>query len=89
MRAGRVQAHLPTLLAEVPEAPAYLTALIEAKVAAEHGGYEGPALDGVRADFEALHAVLDAAQSGSALPEHGSAYDALDEFVVRRRTLHG
>lgn len=89
MRSGRVQAHLPTLLDEVPQAPAYLTTLIEAKVAAEHGGYEGPALEGVRADFEALHAVLDAAQSGSALPGQGSAYDALDEFVVRRRTLHG
>lgn len=87
MRSGTVQAHLPTLLAEVPEAPPYLAALIEAKAAAEHGGYEGPAVGGVRADFEALHAVLDGARSASALPEHGSAYDALDEFVVRRRAL--
>lgn len=86
MRSGEVQAHLPTLLAEVPEAPPYLAALIEAKVAAEHGGYAGPPLGGVRADIEALHAVLDAAQAGSALPEQVSAYDALDEFVVRRRT---
>ncbi|MCX4961910.1 nucleotidyltransferase domain-containing protein [Streptomyces virginiae] len=86
MRSGRVQAHLPTLLAEVPEAPPYLAALIEAKVAAEHGGYLGPPLGGVRADIEALHAVLDAAQAVSALPEQVSAYDALDEFVVRRRT---
>ncbi|MFB7181678.1 DNA polymerase beta superfamily protein [Streptomyces sp. NPDC056257] len=87
MRSGTVQAHLPTLLAEVPEAPPYLAALIEAKVAAEHGGYEGPALEGVRADFEALHAVLDTAQSASALPEHASAYEALDALVVRRRVL--
>ncbi|MEY2226697.1 MULTISPECIES: DNA polymerase beta superfamily protein [Streptomyces] len=87
MRSGQVQAHLPTLLAEVPEAPPYLAALIEAKVAAEHGGYVGPPLGGVRADIEALHAVLDAAQAVSALPEQVSAYDALDEFVVRRRTL--
>ncbi|MGW6574617.1 nucleotidyltransferase domain-containing protein [Streptomyces sp. NPDC054945] len=87
MRSGEVQAHLPTLLAEVPEAPPYLASLIEAKVAAEHGGYAGPPLDGVREDIEALHVVLDAAQAVSALPEHVSAYDALDEFVVRRRTV--
>ncbi|MFG2489349.1 MULTISPECIES: DNA polymerase beta superfamily protein [Streptomyces] len=87
MRSGEVQAHLPTLLAEVAEAPPYLAALIEAKVAAEHGGYVGPPLGGVRADIEALHTVLDAAQAVSALPEQVSAYDALDEFVVRRRTL--
>ncbi|MGW6983753.1 nucleotidyltransferase domain-containing protein [Streptomyces sp. NPDC054932] len=89
MRSAEVQAHLPTLVAEVPEAPGYLADLIEAKVAAEHGGYEGPGTDRVREDFEALHAVLDLAQSGSALPEQGSAYDALDEFVVRRRELLG
>ncbi|MFJ8015330.1 DNA polymerase beta superfamily protein [Streptomyces sp. NPDC096339] len=89
MRSGEVQAHLPTLLGEVAEAPPYLGALIEAKVAAEHGGYQGPDLVGVRGDFEALHAVLDAAQAASALPEWASAYDALDELVVRRRTQHG
>lgn len=89
MRSGEVQAHLPTLSGEVAEAPPYLAALIEAKVAAEHGGYEGPEPGAVREDFEALHAVLDAAQAASALPEQVSAYDALDEFVVRRRTRHG
>ncbi|MET9602197.1 nucleotidyltransferase domain-containing protein [Streptomyces sp. NPDC006459] len=89
MRTAEVQAHLPTLLAEVPQAPPYLADLIEAKVAAEHGGYEGPALDAVREDFRVLHAVLDAAQAASALPGQGSAYDALDAFVVRRRTLRG
>ncbi|WP_405425781.1 DNA polymerase beta superfamily protein [Streptomyces erythrochromogenes] len=85
MRSAEVQAHLPTLLAEVPEAPPYLAGLIEAKVAAEHGGYEGPPVAAVREDFEALHAVLEAAQSATALPAHGSAYDALDAYVVRRR----
>ncbi|MFE2168987.1 DNA polymerase beta superfamily protein [Streptomyces sp. NPDC059447] len=89
MRSGEVQAHLPTLLGEVAEAPAYLGTLIEAKVAAEHGGYEGPDTVRVRGDFEALHAVLDAAQAASALPEQASAYDALDELVVRRRTATG
>ncbi|MEC4575551.1 nucleotidyltransferase domain-containing protein [Streptomyces virginiae] len=85
MRSAEVQAHLPTLLAEVPEAPTYLAALIEAKTAAEHGGYEGPPVAAVREDFEALHAVLDTARAATALPEHGSAYDALDAFVIRRR----
>lgn len=89
MRSAEVQAHLPTLLAEVPEAPGFLADLIEAKVAAEHGAYRGPAVGGVREHFEALHGVLDAAQEASGLPEHGSAYDALDEFVVRRRALEG
>ncbi|WP_030720111.1 hypothetical protein [Streptomyces sp. NRRL F-2580] len=55
--------------------------------AAEHGSYERPARRRVRADFEALHAVLDTTQSVSTLPEHASAYEALDAFVVRRRTL--
>ncbi|MFG2982651.1 DNA polymerase beta superfamily protein [Streptomyces sp. NPDC048258] len=86
MRSAEVQAHLPTLLAEVPEAPGRLGELIEAKVAAEHGAYEGPAVDRVREEFEALHGVLDAAQEASALPEYASAYDVLDEFVVRRRS---
>ncbi|MEU9235924.1 nucleotidyltransferase domain-containing protein [Streptomyces subrutilus] len=87
MRSAEVQAHLPTLLGEVPEAPGLLAGLIEAKTAAEHRAYEGPAVGGVREHFEALHGVLDAAQEASGLPEYGSAYDALDEFVVRRRAL--
>ncbi|MER5870943.1 nucleotidyltransferase domain-containing protein [Streptomyces sp. NPDC002044] len=88
MRSGEVQAHLPTLLDEVPEAPGYPVALIDAKAAAEHGGYGscgGPAPQTLRRDFEALHAVLDAARGACALPEQPTAYDALDEFVVRRR----
>ncbi|WP_327363152.1 nucleotidyltransferase domain-containing protein [Streptomyces sp. NBC_01296] len=89
MRAGEIQAHLPTLLGDVRESPAYLADLIEAKVAAEHGPAAGT--DGSRAqrDFEALHAVLEAAQAASALPTQVSAYDALDDLVVRRRRLDG
>ncbi|MFF3214078.1 DNA polymerase beta superfamily protein [Streptomyces sp. NPDC002886] len=85
MRSARVQAHLPTLLGEVPEAPGYLAGLIEAKAEAEHGAAAG--IDGgrVERDFEALHGVLEAAQDASRLPEHADAFDALDEFVVRRR----
>ncbi|MFJ7268573.1 DNA polymerase beta superfamily protein [Streptomyces sp. NPDC099050] len=85
MRSARVQAHLPTLLEEVPEAPDYLAGLIEAKAEAEHGAAAG--IDGgrVERDFEALHGVLEAARAASRLPEHADAFDALDEFVVRRR----
>lgn len=39
----------------------------------------------VERDFEALHGVLEAARAASRLPEHADAFDALDEFVVRRR----
>ncbi|WP_031075671.1 DNA polymerase beta superfamily protein [Streptomyces sp. NRRL S-118] len=85
MRAGEVQAHLPTLLAAV-DAPAYLPELIEAKAAAEHGP-AGGAVDTarVRADVEALHTALDEAQAGSSLPDAPVAYDALHDFVVRVR----
>ncbi|MGG8406024.1 nucleotidyltransferase domain-containing protein [Streptomyces sp. 12297] len=85
MRAGEVQAHLPTLLGLVPEAPGHLAELIEAKVDAEHGPYDGPGADRLAADYEALHAVLDAAQAATRLPAEPSAFDALDAFVVRVR----
>ncbi|MCF3121590.1 nucleotidyltransferase domain-containing protein [Streptomyces arenae] len=84
MRSGTVVAHLPTLLGEVPEAPAHLPELVAAKAEAEHGG---AAVDRARvaADVERLHALLDAAQADSALPGVHSAYDALDDLVVRVR----
>ncbi|MFE4634344.1 DNA polymerase beta superfamily protein [Streptomyces sp. NPDC056773] len=85
MRSARVEAHLPTLLDEVPEAPGYLAGLIEAKVEAEHGAATGVDAARVERDFEALHGVLEAAQGASLLPEHADAFDALDELVVRRR----
>lgn len=85
MRSARVQAHLPTLLEEVPEAPGYLAGLIEAKAEAEHGAASGIDAGRVERDFEALHGVLEAAQGASRLPEHADAFEALDEFVVRRR----
>ncbi|WP_430625613.1 hypothetical protein [Streptomyces sp. NBC_01264] len=69
----------------VPQAPACLAGLIEAEHGAEHGAAAG--IDGgrVERDVEALHGVLEAAQAASRLPEHVDAFDALDEFVVRRR----
>ncbi|MGW5423382.1 nucleotidyltransferase domain-containing protein [Streptomyces sp. NPDC003943] len=87
MRTGEVQAHLPTLAAEVPEAPARLPGLIAAKAAAEHGA-AGPDIAGVadvRAEVERLHAVLDAAQAASALRGEADGREALGEFVVRLR----
>ncbi|MFH8774659.1 DNA polymerase beta superfamily protein [Streptomyces sp. NPDC017958] len=83
MRSGEVQAHLPTLL-ELVDAPGYLTELIAAKAEREHRTAD---IEHVRveADVERLHAVLDAAQAASALPDAPSAYDALHDFVVRVR----
>jgi predicted nucleotidyltransferase len=83
MRTGRVEAHLPTLLDAVA-APSYLPALIEAKAEAEHGGAD-LAPERAAADIQALHAVLDAAQAGTALPDETGAHDALHDLVVRAR----
>ncbi|WP_093801533.1 DNA polymerase beta superfamily protein [Streptomyces sp. Wb2n-11] len=84
MRSGEVQAHLPTLLAQV-DAPAYLGELIAAKAEAEHGAAPGPDRDRLREDVDALHAVLDAAQAASRLPAEAAAYEQLDDLVVRAR----
>ncbi|MFI6015768.1 DNA polymerase beta superfamily protein [Streptomyces sp. NPDC051243] len=83
MRAGEVQAHLPTLLEQV-DAPAYLPELIAAKAEQEHGAAD---VDHARvaADIERLHGELDEAQTASALPDAPSVYDALHAFVVRAR----
>ncbi|MFE9609148.1 DNA polymerase beta superfamily protein [Streptomyces sp. NPDC006012] len=85
MRSGEVQAHLPTLLADLgAEAPRCLPDLIAAKARHEHGDAD---VDHARvaADVERLHAVLDEAQAASALPAAPSAHDALHDFVVRVR----
>ncbi|MFD4989952.1 DNA polymerase beta superfamily protein [Streptomyces sp. NPDC058374] len=81
MRAGEVQAHLPTL----PEAPARLRGLIAAKAEAEHGPAD-PALR-ITAEGETarLHAVLDEAEAASALPDAPSGRAALHDLVVRAR----
>ncbi|MDL2081013.1 nucleotidyltransferase domain-containing protein [Streptomyces sp. GXMU-J15] len=84
MRTGEVQAHLPTLLGEVPEAPGYLPELIAAKAAREHGD-AGVDHARVAADVERLHGVLDEAQAASALPDAPTGYDALHDLVVRIR----
>ncbi|MBW5482991.1 nucleotidyltransferase domain-containing protein [Streptomyces bambusae] len=85
MRTGAVQAHLPTLLREIPQAPAYLAELIEAKTAAEHAPAEGPQRAALEADVQALHQALDEAQATTRLPAEPGAHAALDAFVVRVR----
>ncbi len=89
MRAGEVEADLRELLARVPEAPSYLPALMHAKATQEHAGLDGVAgrPDDVRlaADVQRLHAVLDAAQESSTLPDRPSAGDALHDLLVRAR----
>ncbi|MFD6314516.1 nucleotidyltransferase domain-containing protein [Streptomyces nigra] len=83
MRGGGIEAHLPTLL-EAVDAPAYLPELITAKAEREHGD-AGVEHARVAADVERLHAVLDEAQTDSALPDAPSVHDALHAFVVRIR----
>ncbi|MFJ3906757.1 DNA polymerase beta superfamily protein [Streptomyces sp. NPDC090025] len=87
MRAGEIQAHLPTLAGEVPEAPARLPGLIAVKADAEHGAADVP-LDAVTAEIERLHQVLDAAQQASALRAEAPVADALHDLVVRVRLAH-
>ncbi|WP_225803221.1 DNA polymerase beta superfamily protein [Streptomyces sp. NK15101] len=87
MRSGEVQAHLPTLVGEVAEAPARLPELVAAKTEAEHGRAEVDP-EAVRAETEALHAVLDEAQAASGLPESVRVHDALHDLVVRVRLEH-
>ncbi|GGN43337.1 nucleotidyltransferase domain-containing protein [Streptomyces fuscichromogenes] len=84
MRSGEVQAHLPTLIGEVPEAPGHLPELIAAKSEREHGK---AAVEHARveSDVERLHVLLDEAQNGSALPDAPTAHDALHDLVVRVR----
>ncbi|WMX47762.1 nucleotidyltransferase domain-containing protein [Streptomyces roseicoloratus] len=84
MRSGEIQAHLPTLAAEVPEAPARLDGLVAAKADAEHATADVAVVD-VRVEVERLHGVLDAAQAGSGLPGEAGAFAALEDFVVRTR----
>ncbi|MGW4908429.1 nucleotidyltransferase domain-containing protein [Streptomyces sp. NPDC004270] len=84
MRSGEIQAHLPTLLGEVPAAPGYLPELIAAKAAHEHGGADVEHAR-VAADVERLHGLLDQAQDASALPDAPRAHDALHDLLVRVR----
>ncbi|MGI5152523.1 nucleotidyltransferase domain-containing protein [Plantactinospora sp. CA-294935] len=89
IRTGRLVAHLPTLAAELPEAPDYLGTLVAAKAAGEHdllaGVSDAPGADLLDADLTALHAALDEAGQASRLPERPTAEPALHDLLVRIR----
>jgi len=89
MRTGELVPHLPTLAAELTEAPAYLDTLVAAKAAGEHGHLAGvsgaPGPDLLDADLAALHGALERAQDASRLPERASAEPALHDLLVRLR----
>lgn len=89
MRTGRLQAHLPTLLDEVPQAPAYLSTLMRAKASGEHARLtsvpDAPGRDLIEADLTRLHAVLDETAADSTLPDHPTAEPALHDLIVRTR----
>ncbi|GAB3932170.1 nucleotidyltransferase domain-containing protein [Kribbella albertanoniae] len=82
MRTGVVQADLRELL---DEAPAYLPDLMAAKAEAEHGALEGPSVETLTADIEALQAALDEAEAVSQLPDSAAAESGLHDFLVRVR----
>ncbi|WP_327157641.1 DNA polymerase beta superfamily protein [Streptomyces tubercidicus] len=86
MDSGRVQPHLPTLVTELA-VPAYIPELIAAKEEAEHGA-AGEVVDAerLRADVDALHARLDAAQDATTLPDAPGAHETLHDLIVRART---
>lgn len=89
MRTGRLEAHLPTLAAQVPESPGYLADLVAAKASGEHTALASlpcaPAMGRIESDVARLHAVLDEAQRDSTLPEAPSAEPALHDLIVRTR----
>lgn len=85
MRTGEVMADLGRLTSSY--GPSYVTDLIEAKRAAEHGplSSDAPGRDRLLADVTALTARLEEERASSALPERPSARPALHDLVVRTR----
>lgn len=86
MRTGLVQAHLPTLIAGLPEAPRWVDDAMHHKANAEHTGNRGlvPAKQ-VDADHDRLVSVLEGERDRSSLPEAPTAESALHDLVVRQR----
>ncbi|MFG2088093.1 MULTISPECIES: DNA polymerase beta superfamily protein [unclassified Spirillospora] len=84
MRAGEIEADLTRLTGD---GPSYLTDLIEAKRAAEHGAVPGdaPAASRLKADLDALTARLAEERDRSDLPEHAQNFPAVHDLVVRTR----
>lgn len=86
MRTGQVQAHLPTLIAGLPEAPRWVDDAMHHKANAEHTGNRGlvPAKQ-VDADYDRLVQVLEGERARSSLPDAPAAEPALHDLVVRQR----
>ncbi|MFV2177511.1 DNA polymerase beta superfamily protein [Actinomadura sp. LOL_016] len=84
MRAGELETDLTKLL---DGAPPYVPDLIAAKRAAEHAGVPSGAPDRavLRADVDALTALLEDERDRSALPERPGAGRALHDLLVRTR----
>ncbi|WP_199441313.1 nucleotidyltransferase domain-containing protein [Umezawaea beigongshangensis] len=88
MRTGRVLADLPELLDEL-DGPDHLPGLIEAKALGEHRSLDElsarPDTARLERDVEHWHGVLARAREESALPEHPSTEDGLNDLVLRLR----
>lgn len=87
LRTGRIDAHLPSLLAERPAAG--VMDLIERKRAGAEKGALAPGEAMAHADALAtLSRELDEAHAASTLPDAPSHHAALDEFLIRVREAH-
>ena len=89
LRSHEIVCDTAVLAQAVPESPAYLGDLVEAKRAAEHGVLDLATPGGaerVRQDVEVLTALLVEARGTTSLPESPSAQPALHDLVVRLRT---
>ena len=91
MRTGLVQAHLPTLAAELPaQAPAWIGPALQLKAEAEHGpvGTELPPPAELANDVRRLVVDLENARDTSTLPDAPTAEPALHALLVRLRLGH-
>jgi predicted nucleotidyltransferase len=87
LRTGRVDAHLPSLLAARPAAG--VVELIDRKRAgAEKGALVPGEAEAHAAPLHALACELEEAHTASTLDEVPSHHDALDDFLIRVREAH-
>lgn len=93
LRTGRIEAHLPTLLADGPVAGVSkdaVDALIERKVAGtEKGALAASETEALPKTLDELEASLEAAYEKSELPVAVEGLAALSDFVVRARLALG
>ncbi|WP_254716440.1 hypothetical protein [Actinomadura sp. WMMB 499] len=84
MRTGELETDLTRLL---DGAPPYVPDLIAAKREAEHAGVPSgaPGRPVLRADVDALSALLEDERDRSALPERPTAEGVLHDLLVRTR----